>query len=283
MLASAQRLTFVSDVRALRDTEWEFADWLRENRGKKFGLWGENAITADVREVLDRAAPAPLAVLDAEFDPLRRRKSDVEVQLIRRACAILDRVRSAFRAAITDGKGVRTAGLTAERIAYQEGAQDMRVLASLHDGGAPEPLQAGQDPRVDPLLVCLAVRFAGYWAEGLATATIKPNAALAEADAALSALIELARPGLLPPDKIVETLAVAPDRRLHPCVGWRWSNGVGLSRDESPFLHSGKPGTFQDGDICILQAGFAADDPAGNAIVSAMVRIGADGPELLWR
>jgi hypothetical protein len=283
MLPSAQRLTFVSDVRALREPERDFADWLHENGGKQFGLWGEYAITADVREALDRVAPIPLAALDAVFDPLRRCKSDAEVQLIRRACAILDRVRSAFRAAIINGKRVRTAALTAERLAYREGAQDMRVLASLRDGGTPEPLQAGRDPQVDPLLACLAVRFASYWAEGLVTVTAKPNAALAEAENALSALIELARPGPLPPDKIAESLKVAPDHRLHPCAGWCWSNGVGLSRDESPFLHTDKPGTLQDGDICILRAGFASDDPAGNAVVSAMVRIGTDGPEVLWR
>jgi Xaa-Pro aminopeptidase len=283
MLPSAQRLTFVTDVHALRDPERDFADWLHENGGEKFGFWGDYAITADVREALDRVAPVPLVVLDAELDPLRRRKSDAEVHLIRRACAILDRGRGAFRVAIKDDKGVRTAALISERLAYREGAQDVRVLASLRNGGTPEPLQAGQDPKVDPLLVCLAVRFAGYWAEGLVTVTAKPNAALAEAEAALSALIELTRPGPLPPDKIMETLEVAPARRLHPCIGWCWSNGVGLSRDESPFLHTGKPGTLQDGDICILRAGFASDDPAGNVIVSAMVRIGQDGAEVLWR
>jgi Xaa-Pro aminopeptidase len=283
MLPSAQRLTFVTDVRAMRDPEREFADWLHDSGGEKFGLWGEYAITADVREGLGRAAPKPLAVLDSEFDPLRRRKSDAEIHLIRRACAILGEAHGAFRAAIKAGKGVRTAALAAERLAYREGAQDMRVLASLRDAGTPEPLQADQDPHVDPLLVCLAVRYAGYWAEGLMTVTAKPNAALDEAEAALSALLGAVRPGLLPLDTLRTAFKAAPDRWLHPCVNSGWGNGIGLSRDEIPFPRIDTPQPLQEGDICTLRAGFAAHEPAGNAIVSAIVRIGPDGAQVLWR
>src|SRR5271169_2629025 len=42
MLPSAQRLTFVGDVRGLRDPEREFSDWIGATEGR-FGLWGEYA------------------------------------------------------------------------------------------------------------------------------------------------------------------------------------------------------------------------------------------------
>jgi len=283
MLPSAQRLTFVADVRALRDPEQEFSEWLREITGVRFGLWGEYAITADVREALERAAPAPLVVLDPEFDPLRRRKSAAEAALIRRACAILSAAFDAFRAAIASGKGVRSAALAAERTAYHQGAQDVRALASRRDGGTPQPLEAGQDPHVDPLLACFAVRFAGYWAEGMITRTAKPHAALGEAEAALSGLLELLRPGALPSAEIRKALEVVPSHRVHPCVRSSWGNGIGLSRDEAPFLTKNSVEALQDGDICTIRAGVGASDPAGNAIASAMIRIGLNGAEVLWR
>jgi len=283
MLPSAQRLTFVSDVRGLRDAEREFSDWLGETAGGQFGLWGEYAIIADVREALERAAPSPLVVLDDVLDPLRRRKSDREVALIRRACAILDTALKKFRAEIADHKGVRSAALAAERVAYREGAQDFRVLASARDGDTPQPLEAGQDPHVDPLLACFAVRFAGYWAEGFCTLTAKPDTALAKAEAALSVLLKLIRPGVLPRAEFKAAIEVQRPHWPHPCVQTSIGNGIGLSRDEAPFLVNNRSAALREGDICTIRMGLGAYEPEGNAMVSAMIRVAADGAEVLWR
>ena len=283
MLPSAQRLTFVADVRGLRDPEREFADWLDGTAGGRFGLWGEYAITADVREALERAAPSALVVLDDALDPLRRCKSDREVALVRRACAILDAALQKFRAEVAGHKGVRSAALAAERVAYHDGAQDFRVLASQRDGDTPQPLDASWDPLVDPLLACFAVRFAGYWAEGFLTLTAKPNAASAKAEAALSVVLELIRPGVLPPLQIKSAIAVPRPNWPHPCVQGNIGNGIGLSRDEAPFLITDRLDKLEEGDICTVRMGVGASRPEGNAMVSAMIRVGSDGAEVLWR
>jgi len=282
MLPSARRLMFVEDVRGLRDAERDFADWLGETKGTQFALWGEYAITADVREALERAAPSPLVVLDDVFDPLRRRKSERELVLIRRACAILNTAREKFRAAIAEHKGVRTAALAAERAAYRQGAQDFRVLASLRDGGTPEPMQAALDPHVDPLLACFAVRFAGYWAEGLFTITAMPNDALAAAKQSLAALVKLIRPGALPLGAIQQATKAPGNHYPHPCAQRNFGNGIGLSRDEPPFLSFEKPEELREGDVCSIRDGVGAYEPTGNVIVSAMVRVTADGAEILF-
>jgi Xaa-Pro aminopeptidase len=288
MLSSAQRLTFITDVRAMRDSEQEFAAWLRETKGTRFALWGDYAITCDVRRALDRVVAAPLVVLDGELDALRRRKSVCELALIRRACEILDVTVRELRAATMSGKGVRAASLAAERAAYAHGAQDVRMLVSLRDGSMPQPLIGTGDPHVDPLLACVAVRFAGYFAEGLATITAKPTATFAAAgaadaaDAALAAMLQTARPNVVASQLTAAARQALAGAKLHPLVAASPGNGIGVSRQEAPFLTDSDSSPLQDGDVCTLRAGAYAG-AAGSAIVSATVRVGQNGAEILWK
>jgi Xaa-Pro dipeptidase len=266
----------------MRDAEQEFAAWLREQGGTRFGLWGDYAITGDVRGALDRAVASPLVVLDSELDALRRRKSPCEIALIRRACEILNVTLSELRAATVSGKGVRSAALAAERTAYAQGAQDVRFLLSMSDGGMPQPLIGTNDPHADPLLAGIAVRFAGYWAEGLATLTAKQTAARAAAEAALAAVLQKTRPGVTAAELNDAAKQALAGLQCHPFVAASAGNGMGVSRDEAPFLGGTEPSPLQDGDVCTLRVGAYAS-ATDSAIVSAMVRVGANGAEILWR
>ena len=156
------------------------------------------------------------------------------------------------------------------------------MLLSARDGGMPQPLEATTDPRADPVLACLAVRFAGYWAEGLATITAKPTATLAAANAALTAMLREIRPGAA-----AWTIAAAASRslagmKIHPFVASGAGNGIGLSRDEAPFLRANDPSLLQEGDVCAIRSGAQAGD-ADSAIASAMIRVGPSDVEVLWR
>jgi Xaa-Pro aminopeptidase len=282
MLPSAQRLTCVEKVQALRDAEKDAAAWLRESGGTKFALWGEYAITNDVRRALDRAAQSPLVVLDETLDPLRRRKSDVELGLLRRAGNILANIVREFRSSIASGKGVRSAALASERAAYAQGAQDVRMLASMRNGGMPQPLEAARDPRADPLLACIAVRFAGYWAEGLVTVASKPHAAMSAAEAALAAVLSRMRPGIA-----ASTLVDAANNALSPCkphslVHASLGNGLGLSRVEAPFLRVKESAPLHDGEVVTLRVGAHVSEE-DNAIASAMVVVEPNGIETIWK
>ena len=282
MLPSAQRLTFVADVRALRSVEQDAKSWLGEAAGARFALWGDYAITSDVRADLDRAAPSPLTVLDKELDALRRRKTERERSLIARACDILRVTVQTFRAAIAKGTGTRSAALAAERAAYAEDAQDFRILVSAQDGGMPQPLEGTDDPHPDPLLACIAVRFAGYWAEGLVTIASKQTTAFTNAEAALAAVLRKIRPGAASPALAEMARAALAGFDTHPFVAASLGNGIGLSREEAPFLGAESPSTLQEGDICLVRVG-AHGGAANAAIVSAMVNVGTTGADVLWR
>jgi Xaa-Pro aminopeptidase len=280
MLASAQRLTWIADVRAMRDAGQEAAGWLREVGGAHFGLWGDYAISNAVRGALDRALPAPAIVLDDALDALRRRKSADEVALIRRAGEIVDVTLAALRAATTSGQGVRTAALAAERAGYAAGAQDVRLLVGMHDGGMPQPVIGPDDPHADPLLAVIAVRFAGYWAEGLATITTKQSPALAAAETALSALLDRARPGVSTAELHASAAPALGGLMPHPlCAANNIGNGVGVSRHEAPWLDADRS-PLHDGDVCTLRAG-ALGGGTDSAVVSAIVHITADGAKAL--
>ncbi len=281
MLPSAQRLTYVEKVQALRDPETDVAAWLRESGGTKFGLWGEYAITNDVRRALDRAAAAPVVVLDPTLDPLRRRKSAVELGLVRRAAEILAYTVREFRTSTANGDGVRSAALASERMAYAHGAQDVRMLASMRDGGMPQPLDATRDPRADPLLACIAVRYAGYWAEGLITIASKPNLALAAVEAALAKVLGEIRPGIAAAALVEIANSALRPNKPHPFVSSGLGNGLGLSREEAPFLMANELTLLQDGDVLTLRIG--ATDDSDNAIASAMVIVAKDQVDVIWK
>ena len=282
MLSSAQRLTFISDVRAMRDPGQEFAAWLGETRVKRLGLWGDYAIAQEVRHALDRNAPSPLVVLDAELDALRRRKSERESGLIVRASEIVGLTLGELRTATGNGRGVRTAAIAAERVAYARGAQDVRMLVGKRDGGTPEPIIGTHDPQVDPLLACIAVRFAGYWAEGCATITAKRSAALVAVETARAAVIAAIKPGAVPSRLHATARDALGGLQVHPIVAASLGNGLGVSREEIPLLGVRDSSPLQDGDVCALRFGAVAD-ATDSAIVSAMVRVGPKGAELVWR
>lgn len=282
MLASARRLTFITKIHASRDSQQDCATWIAEAGGTRFGLWDDFAITNDVRDSIERAVPSPIAVLDGELDALRRRKSNCELVLVRRACGILDITMHSLRGAIARGAGVRAAALAAEREGYAKGAQDVRILLGARDGGMPQPLIGAADPKVDPLLAVIAVRCAGYWAEGLATMTAGPAATLTAAEAALEAMLKTARPGIAATALAAAGQQSGAAHKTHPLVASSIGNGIGMSREEAPFLAANSSDVLQDGDVCTVRAGVEAQG-SGGAVVSAMIRIGRDGAEVLWR
>ncbi len=282
MQASAERLTYITKLHASRDSQQDCTTWIAEAGGTRFGLWGDDAITKDVRDSIDRAAPSPIVVLDGELEALRRRKSQCELALIRRACDVLDATLRALRRATAAGPGVRSAALVAEREGYAKGAQDVRMLFSTRNGGIPEPLIGAADPKADPLLACIAVRCAGYWAEGLATIATTPSATLTAAEAALDAMLKTARPGVAASQLATTARQTFADLESHAITRASLGNGIGVSREETPFLAGDSSVTFQDGDLCTIRAG-GQGHGNDSAIVSAMIHLGRDGAEVLWR
>jgi Xaa-Pro aminopeptidase len=224
-----------------------------------------------------------LIQLDEHLDALRQRKSPREMKLVREACRILTVAAEAFERASDEGLGARSAALAAERAAFAASAQDVRILASARDGGPPLPFDGPVNIRVAPLLASFAVRFSGYWAEGLVTVAASPGGALARAEGGLKAMLRQVRAGASASadDIIRAATAQLPPYNFHPLIRGAIGNGIGLSFEESPVLGRDEKAALEEGGVYTLRCG-AVGEGSDNAIASAMVTLSSAGVEILW-
>jgi Xaa-Pro aminopeptidase len=285
MMGSAKLLTWVEDVRPLSNLRNALSEWLGEiNRDGRavLGLWGGNIMTQ--RPYLAVAAAiqpfGKMIEIDEPLDALRRHKSPRELELLREACRILAVACAAFERA-AEGSGARSAALAAEHAAFSNGAQDVRILASARNGGPPLPFDGSSDIRVAPLLACLAVRFAGYWAEGLVTVSSARGGALARAGAALWAMLREVRTGATSSDLFRAAAQHVAPYEFHPLAQSAIGNGIGLSFEESPILGREETSQFEEGGVYALRSG-AMGEGIDNAVVSAMVAVSRTGIDVLW-
>jgi hypothetical protein len=196
MMMNAQRLTWVEGVKPLRDAGRHIAEWAEALGPGPLGLWTTDAMPAELCPRLEEALKGRgLRDVGASLDPLLRRKSPVAMKLMRGTCAALAAANAALRREFRRGASARDALIAAETAAFDAGAQDVRLLASLKPGGTPTALDYPQGERIDPLLAYIAVRHAGYWAEGMTTLASGPCASLAAAEAALQAMLAKAQDG----------------------------------------------------------------------------------------
>jgi Xaa-Pro aminopeptidase len=163
MLSSARRLTWVDDVQPYSDIAKPLGAFLAEiapDGNLRLALWGEEAMTQRGYDAIVAAVPPPgkLLPMDEALDALRRRKSPVELAVLRRAGAICRLAADEFARKTADGSGARAASLAAEATAYAAGAQDFRALASARDGGPPIPFATPVEYHADPLLAEIAIR-----------------------------------------------------------------------------------------------------------------------------
>jgi hypothetical protein len=320
MVAAARPLTPIEDVAPLRNPGKTVLEWVRSLPG-----------TGQLVLINDQAMPVPLhneienaleGIVDRDivhYDSLHvgqgaSRKSQLELVAIREACAILKAAVTALAEAQRKGAGVTAAVLAGEHAAHRAGAQDVRSLFSLDGGRTLRPFAGLIDRRVDPLQVYLAVRHAGYWAEGFVMLAEAPHPPLDAACRALNAALSLGSHG----GRLADIIAgAAYPRRLHPITGPVVMGGslhpVELFKPGSkmqdferglagrPYLPAGERsrvavgaglalGDWNDsssryawsGGVMSLRAGVLGDD--GAAIVSAMVFTGELGhaPEVLW-
>jgi Xaa-Pro aminopeptidase len=286
MMGSAKLLTWVEDVRPLNNLQNALGEWFAEiagGDGAVIGLWGGNIMAQRPYRAVVAATQrvGKLIEMDEHLDALRRRKSSREMKLVREACRILAVAAEAFQRASDGGLGARSAALAAERAAFAAGAQDVRILASARDGGPPMPFDGPADIRVGPLLASLAVRFSGYWAEGLVTVAAPPGGALARTEAALKAMLRQIQAGATSGDLIRPAALLPPPYNFHPSLRGAIGNSIGLSFEESPVLGLEEKATLEVGGVYTLRCG-ALGEGSDNAIASAMVAVNRAGVEVLW-
>lgn len=278
MIGAARPLTWVTDLRPMRNMGKAAADWVRTLSPKPrvllidgdvmpFGLRGEI-----------EAALSGLCVLEDGSALLRsqmQRKSAAELSAIRGACARLDFAVSALRQAHAAGASCTEAILAAEHVAQHEGVQDVRSLFSTDGGRTLRPFDIQRQERPDPLQVYLAVRYEGYWADGFVRAAHKQDRLGEKANALLGRMIAAAKPGVSAPELAHIGAGAAP----HPITASMFGNGIGLSLEETPLLTGTSVATLVAGGVYTLRAGVLDGD---GAIASAMLLMTDGGNEVLW-
>jgi hypothetical protein len=136
---------------------------------------------------------------------------------------------------------------------------------------------------VDPLQVYVAVRQAGYWAEGLALLATAPSSAAARAGEILRDTISLLRSGASCAQLARAVQLAMPPWQSHPVTARVIGNGIGLDLAQAPTITTAADGddVMDIDEILSLRVGLS-DEHGQHAIVSAMVLIKAQSHEILW-
>jgi len=164
MKPSAQRLTWINDVSALRGIGKDVAAWVGEG-AKRVGLIAGTSLLHGDWTALLKAAGGVVATLDQAFHTLRD-DSKSESSSIRKSASILQKVADHLYASAADGADLLEVVLGTERVAYAAGVQDVRLRVARRPWGRPVTLPESAMKIEGAMPVALAVRFNGYWSYG---------------------------------------------------------------------------------------------------------------------
>ena len=275
MLAAAKPLTWIEELLPRRDAGAVVARWRTELGSERLALINGDAMPFGLRQSMALGAPCDLTQTVAVA---MRRKSTRELILMREACATLDATVAAMRAAQRAGQGMTDVVLAGERVAQRRGAQDVRSLFG--QGGTLAPFWMPVAAPADPLQVYVAVRHAGYWAEGFAVLSGSAQPAVAQARSVLDEALGLVKPGM-PHRELARRLAAQiGEGRRHPVIRDKFGGSIGLALPQPGCLTDTSDERFAAGETYTVRVGMT--DSGGAAIVSAMVAITDSGHDLLW-
>lgn len=287
MLAAARRLTWVERTQPLGDAGKTVSQWIKESMSPgtrpRAALINGDAMRSVLHRPLGEAfgRENPLVDETSALRALMRYKRPAEIPIIHEACGILGAATSALKETQLSGVGVTAALLAGERVAYDSGVQDVRVLFSLDGGRTLRPFEAPIDRTVKALQAYLAIRHAGYWVEGFVVTAALNNPALDRASDALKAVIAMAKPGV--PCRDLTRVAVQTIRPFseHAMTRGNLGNSMGLFVEEEPRLLADSSESLEAGCVYSLRVG-ASDGQRHHALVSAMISIHPQGTDVLW-
>jgi Xaa-Pro aminopeptidase len=279
MLPAAKPLTFIEDLRPLRNVGQTLAQWARAQNGSPVLIGGSSMPFALHQEVM-QAFEGPIEDRTDELHALMRCKSARELATVREACVTLQAAMAAIDEAQAAGASATAAILAGERAANRRRAQEVRTLLSLDRGRTLRPFETLVEDWVDPLQVYVAVRQFGYWTEGFAAFSASPNACTQRANEVLHRAVERMQAGERC-SEIARSIAQAVHPfDLHPVTARVAGNGIGLALEESPLIAAESQDRLEPGGVYSLRVGLS--DGREHAIVSAMVAIQAHGYDVLW-
>ncbi len=267
MRPSVARQTWISDLRPAGPIDRDLVAWIHELRTSgpvALGIWDGAQISAEDEAAIRRAIGeiGRIEELSVELDALPRRKSPVELRVIRDVAKLIAPAIDCVHRALLAGQTIRHAVLAGERDAYSRGAQEIRVLASKRPGGMPIVFDALPEIAAKSINIYLAVRMFGYWVEAHATAG-EMMASTVEAAAELDEVIDGLRRLRAP------QITTSAQLRCH---------GIGLNLAGSPQF--GDRIELQDGDVCSIVVEHCRGETIGFA--SALVLVEGNELKTIW-
>jgi len=279
MIGAAKPLTWVETLAPLREAGATIARWRDELQAGALALVNGDAIPLRLRQGIETAIGAPPADATSVVIEAMRRKSPRELALVLEACAGLDAAFSAMREAQRAGKSVSETVLAGEAAAWRRGAQDVRSLFGRDARLTPFVMR--DDAPADPLQVYVAVRRAGYWAEGFALLSQSPQPLAAAAQAMLAEAIVRIGPGTSWRDVARSLAQSIGEHRAHAVTRGDFGHRIGLALQEPGSLNEASTEAFAAGEVYTVRAGLRDGDAW--AVVSAMIAMSDSGREVLWR
>jgi Xaa-Pro aminopeptidase len=282
-------LVVASEVRVARDL-WREAARLLERASGPLGCVGWDRLPAEGLEALRAAAPG-LVRADDVVRALRRRKSPLEVELLRAACACAREALLASAASCLAGVSEREVSARGVAAGFLAGADFVRYLR-VHSGpwsAWPTRWPPATDRLLEKgdlvLLDAVGAR-SGYAFDVGRTSLVGFDALpwqrrlLEATQKALGRALEAIRPGKRAGDVAAAVLAAyeAAGLREHasPFVG----HGIGIETVEAPLLREGSQQVLQEGAVLCVEPGVYVPG-RGGACVEEVVVVVEGGCEVL--
>jgi Xaa-Pro aminopeptidase len=260
---------------------------VRETGARRIGVVGLARLPVPVHGALLAALPgAELVDVTELVAVLRRRKSPLEIDALRRACRVTDQMLDAARA--NARPGITEAALAAELSAIPLAAGGDVAFETTVIGGVDEPIPirrpTGRELEVgDTVMIDLGAQIDGY--QGDASRTFVLGRASADQQRAwdvvrraYEAMLAVARPGV--PCRELHRVAATIIEDAGYDIAHRMGHGIGLATSfEWPSLDSEAAPLEPGVTICIEPGVYARG--AGNVKLEDDVLITEDGYELL--
>jgi Xaa-Pro aminopeptidase len=281
MVPAGKLTTWIKDVRTASKFNESLREWLEENSSS-----GPIATASfDLMQAKDYDTISNITEINTAKDAtpylerLSRKKSPAEILMMQANCTILSDVLDAVETQLDKGDSPASLAIIAEKTARNLGAQDARCLYSPDGGRNFLPFQRLSDDRSDPIILYIAIKMRGYWADGFMTFSGRPNET---SQNTLMAMIAEVHAG-----SSVAKLTNIRDKNIkgfeiHPVLLNSIGSGVGVSLGELPHLTTHSQDILETGDVISLKVGII--DGAGRTeFSSAILDVQNSSNRILWK
>ncbi|MBF9235283.1 aminopeptidase P family N-terminal domain-containing protein [Microvirga alba] len=227
-------LTWINDVSyqgALIGAAVRSALHARKVTSGRIGTVGLQVLASrPYQDLVQALAGYDLQDFTAALHKLRGQIRPREVAASRIALGMAEKAALAAERAFATGASNAAAVVEAERVARLEGAWDFRALANL-DSDDLRPYERSSDNRRGPLLLWVATRYQGYWADRVVATAGGPNS---EAATAIAAMTAAAHVGVSAQSVADAGLAVLSDESRRSALAYGLGHGIGIALNGSP-------------------------------------------------